>query len=366
MIQTSTASALFLSEQMESALRAAIHPAQKILCVSHVSPDGDAIGSLLGMGWILRHLGKNPTLALADKPSKDFDFIPGFSDIVGVSSVRDDYDLVICLDASSPDRMGAVYRAAAHVSIPLVVIDHHITNTNFGTLNWVAPGCAAVCQMLVYLADAWGAPLTGNLAVSLLTGLITDTLCFRTSNTDAHVLQAAMRLTDGGAQIQEIVARTLQSRSYVGLRLWGAILNQAVLENRIVWAKISLAQRKQVGAQDSDGEGLANFFISAREADIGATFTERVQNGGQMVVECSFRAKPGFDVSQVAFAFGGGGHPLAAGCTLTAPLDEVAAQVVAALHQAHQTQSAQRQAQNGDLFRRTEPLKSVAGNGVHG
>ena len=338
MIQTSAPGALFLSTEMESALRSAIDPAEKILCVSHVSPDGDAIGSLLGMGWILRHLGKNPTLALADKPSKDFDFIPGFGDIVGASAVGDTYDLIICLDASSPDRMGAVYRSAVHGSIPLLVIDHHITNTNFGSLNWVEPGCAAVCQMLVYLADALDVPLAGNLAVALLTGLITDTLCFRTSNTNAHVLQAAMRLTDGGAQIQEIVARTLQSRTFASVRLWGSVLSDAHLDNRVAWTTISLAQRKRVGADDGDGEGLTNLLASAQEADIGATFTERTQNG-KRVVECSFRAKPGFDVSQVALSFGGGGHPLAAGCTLPAPLKNVTDQVVAALKEARRTQA---------------------------
>jgi len=357
MTQPSTAGALHLPAEMESAIRSAIEPAQSILCVSHVSPDGDAIGSLLGMGWILRHLGKKPTLALADKPASDFNYIPGFDRIVGASGVADAYDLIICLDASSPDRMGAVYRPAVHSQIPLLVIDHHITNTNFGSLNWVEPGCAAVCQMLVYLADGLGAPLAGNLSVALLTGLITDTLGFRTSNTDAHVLQAAMRLTDGGAHIHEIVARTLQSRTYAGLRLWGSILNHAQLDKRVIWATISLAQRKQASAQDGDGEGLAGFLVSAKEADIGATFTERV-NGGQTVVECSFRAKRGFDVSQVALALGGGGHPPAAGCTLTGPLDQVAAQVVAALQEAHQKQTAAQKLAQSQL--------SSVGNGAHG
>ncbi len=342
MTEIRTAGALFLPPEIESAIRSAINPAERILCVSHVSPDGDAIGSLLGMGWILRHLGKKPTLALADKPSADFNFIPGFDQIVAPSAVADSYDLIICLDASSQDRMGNVYRPEVHGQTPLLVIDHHITNTNFGTLNWVEPGCAAVCQMLVYLADAMGAPLNGSLAVALLTGLITDTLGLRTSNTDAHVLQAAMRLTDGGAILHEIVARTILSRSFAGMRLWGLILSEAKLQDRVIWATISRDQRKAAGAQDGEGEGLAGFLVSAKEADIGATFTERVNKAGEAVVECSFRAKPGFDVSQVALSFGGGGHPPAAGCTLTGPLAEVAAQVSAALQEARRSQLAAR------------------------
>ncbi len=193
--------------------------------------------------------------------------------------------------------------------------------------------------MLVYLADALGVPLRGNLAVALLTGLVTDTLGFRTSNTDAHVLQAAMRLTDGGAHLHEIVVRTLQSRSYAGLRLWGSILSRASLTDRVIWATISLEERKMAHATDSDGEGLAGFLLSARESDISATFTERRSDTSTPLIECSFRAKPGFDVSQVAVAFGGGGHPPAAGCTLSGPLEEVAEEVVAALGQARRQQS---------------------------
>nr|HRJ41763.1 DHH family phosphoesterase [Caldilineaceae bacterium] len=289
--------ALYLAGETESTIRAAIQEAESILCVSHVSPDGDAVGSLLGMGWMLRHLGKAPTLALADKPAKDFDYIPGFDEIVGPPAVKDRYDLIICLDAGSQDRMGAIFRPEAHSAIPLIVIDHHITNTKFGSLNWVEPRCAAVCQMLVYLADALGVPLRGNLAVALLTGLVTDTLGFRTSNTDAHVLQAAMRLTDGGAHLHEIVVRTLQSRSYAGLRLWGSILSRASLTDRVIWATISLEERKMAHATDSDGEGLAGFLLSARESDISATFTERRSDTSTPLIECSFRAKPGFDVS---------------------------------------------------------------------
>lgn len=330
--------ALFLPQEIESALRAAIESAENILCVSHVSPDGDAIGSLLGMGWILRHLGKEPTLALADKPSLDFGYIPGFDEIVGPGRVQREYDLIICLDAGSRDRMGSIYRAEVHGAIPLAVIDHHKTNTRFGSINWVEPRCAAVCQMLVYLADALGAPLRGPLAVALLTGLITDTLCFRTSSTNEHVLEAATRLTEGGASIAHVVSQTLQRRSYTSVRLWGTILSEARVEEGVIWSLYPLARRKELGAQDRDTEGLANFLLSAKEADISATFSERVNNAGERVVECSFRAKPGFDVSQVAVAFGGGGHAPAAGCRLTGSLDQVAANVVAALRQARREQ----------------------------
>ena len=144
---------------------------KRILCVSHINPDGDAYGSLLGIGWILRHLGKTPVLAMHDRTPSDFRFMPGSEQIIAPASVANSYDLIICLDASSSDRMGAVFRPEAHAQIPLLVIDHHITNTRFGTWNWVAPDYAATCQMLVTLAQALAVPLTGPLAQCRLTGI---------------------------------------------------------------------------------------------------------------------------------------------------------------------------------------------------
>jgi bifunctional oligoribonuclease and PAP phosphatase NrnA len=311
---------------------------EKILCVSHVAPDGDAIGSLLGMGWLLRHLNKSPVLALQDQVHNSFAFMPGYDDIVGPDQVADNYDLIICLDASSPDRMGSVFRKPAHTGLPLLVIDHHITNTNFGTHNWVEPKCAATCQMLVYLADALDVPLQGELAIALLTGIVTDTLCFRTSNTDANVLQAAMRLVDGGAALSKIVDQTLLRSSFSMVRLWGEVLRNVHLQDGIIWLTISMAQRKAAESSPDESDGLANHLITVEEADISATFIEKRDDSGQPLVECSFRAKNGFDVSGVAFSFGGGGHPPASGCTLPGSLAEVSQRVVAALQDARRAQ----------------------------
>jgi phosphoesterase RecJ-like protein len=331
--------------QIDGTLLSILLGAEKILCVSHVAPDGDAIGSLLGMGWILRALHKHPTLALQDRPGDEFVIVPGYAEIVGAAEVKSDYDLIVCLDASSPDRMGAVFRADDHASIPMLVIDHHVTNTNFGAYNWVEPRCAATCQMLVYLADALDIPLTGNLAQALLTGLVTDTLGFRTSNTDAHVMGAAMRLMEGGGDLVRIVDQTLRRTSYSMLKLWGEVLGQTQLEDGIIWLTISQDQRRAAGVGEQESDSLANHLVTVREADISVTFSERRDEAGNPAVECSFRAKQGFDVSAVAFALGGGGHPPAAGCTVLGTLDKVPRQVIAALQEARQAQLAKQRSQ---------------------
>ncbi|MXX28110.1 MAG: hypothetical protein F4Z82_22050 [Caldilineaceae bacterium SB0668_bin_21] len=310
-----------------------LESSNNILCVSHVSPDGDAVGSLLGLGSILRSLGKRPALALQDEAMPEFQFMPGVEEIIGPAEVAHSYDLIVCLDTSSIDRMGTVYRPEIHNQVPLVVIDHHITNTLFGTENWVDTGCAATCQMLIHLADALNVPLSEEIAVSLLTGLVTDTLCFRTANTNMNVLQASLRLLNAGASLDYVVRNTLDSRSFSLVKLWGAGLANVQMDDGIIWATLNAESRQRSGVELHQSDGLANFLVTVREADISATFAQRFAKNGQELIECSFRAKPGFNVSQVAFAFGGGGHPPAAGCTVAGTLQEVSARVVAALHE---------------------------------
>ncbi len=143
---------------IEPALLDALKSGTDILCVSHVAPDGDAVGSLLGMGWMLRRMGKAPVLALQDGAPVEHRVLPGASDIISGDSAQFEsavrghaFDLIVCLDASSPDRMGSAYNPDVHESATLAVIDHHITNTRFGDIDWVDAGCASTCQMLVYL-----------------------------------------------------------------------------------------------------------------------------------------------------------------------------------------------------------------------
>lgn len=311
----------------------ALRNSDEILCVSHINPDGDAYGSLLGMGWILRHMGKHPVLAMHDKTPREFLHLPGATDIIQPNEVGTDYDLIIALDTSSIDRVGAVYRPELHHAIPLLVIDHHITNTYFGQVNWVMPGSVATCQMLVYLADALNVPLHGRTAECLLTGIVTDTLCFRTSNTDTKVIEAALQLMQGGASLANITQRTLNQRSFNLFKLWGMVFQHVQLEHGVIWTTITREEMKRAGNLSNDGQ-LSSTLISAVEADISATFMEKQDEKGKLVVECSFRARPGFDVSRVALTFGGGGHPAASGCTLSGNLADVTPRVVAALKQA--------------------------------
>jgi len=329
---------MFTQDDLQD-ITSTIKAGDNILCVSHVGPDGDAVGSLLGMGWMLHRMNKQYTVSLQDRVPDNLTTLPGAAEIVSPAQIHGDYGLIICLDASSADRMGKIYQPEIHSGIPLLVIDHHITNTNFGDVNWVAPQCASTCQMLVYLADALELDLDGELAECLLTGVVTDTLCFRTSNTDDNVLEAAMRLMRGGADLAAITAQTLNRRPFTMLKLWGAVLPSVHLEDGVIWATVSQEQYATSG-YDSDSElNMSSMLVSTIGADMSATFAEKVDEDGQPVVECSFRAKPGFNVSDMAFDLGGGGHPPASGCTLPGSLSDVSGRVVGLMKKARRLQA---------------------------
>ena len=303
----------------------AIGRASSILAVSHISPDGDAIGSLLAFGAIANHLSKSCVVACADAVPETLQFLPGAHTIVDAASGP--FDLVVGLDASDPRRLGELFMRPAQAGAPTLNIDHHITNLRFAEVNWIDTTAAATAEMVFLLAEHLQVPLTPMVATGLLTGLVTDTRGFRTNNTSPRVLQIASRLLEAGAPLFQIMEMTLERRSLAQVRLWGRVLSRARRHGRILWSEVTEADRRIVGIREDGADaGLSSFLGSAAEADVAAVFVER--NGK---IEVSLRAIPGLSVAEAALALGGGGHPLAAGCTLEGALTEVERLVMAAL-----------------------------------
>ena len=294
-----------------------LHFARRPLLIAHLAPDGDAIGSLLATGLILHKMGKDPILACQDRVPATLRFLPNSR--VVIQDVDDgDIDAVVSLDSSDPTRMGDVYDPGRYSDLPLLVIDHHITNVEFGTINWVEPGTCSTAEMIYYLAQALDTPLDSDLATCILTGMVTDTRGFRTSNTTPRAMNIASALMAAGAPLNEITEKTLNSRSYKLIQLWGHALDTVQLNGSIISANNTLAMRYNLDSI-TRAEGLVSFILGAHDADIAVVFTELPEGK----IECSFRARPGNDVASAAFSLGGGGHPLAAGCTVEGSLNDV-------------------------------------------
>jgi phosphoesterase RecJ-like protein len=181
-------------------------------------------------------------------------------------------------------------------------------------------------------------PLSRDIATCLLNGLLTDTLGFRTSNTDPSVMETAIELMNAGASLSELTDRVFNHRPMRTIQMWAAAMRDLHLEDHILWTQITQAMRQSTSYWEDGDAGLVNFLNTANEADVAVVFDE-LPDGR---INVSMRAGPGYDVSQVAFVLGGGGHAQAAGCTLDGPSESARARVLGLLHRAWDEQNASR------------------------
>ncbi len=307
-------------------VRELVSQAGRILVVAHVSPDGDTLGACLGLAWGLRKLGKDVRLTCQDAVPDKLRFLDG-STAFAPRTLTDE-DLVMAIDCSDERRMGSIYDAHRFAFTPMIVIDHHITNKGFGSVN-VLSDAASTCEMIIPVLDELGVSLDKRIADCLLTGVVTDTQGFRTSNVTAETLSAAVRLVDAGADMAWVSEQAFNQRPLATVGLWGKALSVAQVTDSVIWTEIPLAWLGQKTEQADPVDGLVSFMLSMEGLRASAVFEETAD--GQ--VDVSLRASPGLNVSGVAVAFGGGGHPQAAGCMVPGTLADVRSRVVAALVQ---------------------------------
>ena len=305
-----------------AAARARIAAAARTLVVTHVNPDGDAVGSLLGFGLALQVVGKEVVCACADPVPDVFSFLPGFEEITATPS--GEFDFVAVLDVSDIARMGAVGESLERK--PDLLFDHHVTNAGFAEINLIDASAASTAELVAEHLEALGLPLTPPVAQCLLTGLVSDTLGFRTSNTTTKSLALAQRLMEAGADLHTIYAHSLHKRSFTAVRLWAEGLTRLRMADRIVWATLPLEARKASGYSGNGDADLIDVLTSVREADVALIFVERPDGK----IKVSWRSEPGINVATLAAAFGGGGHAPAAGAEIPGTLAEVEQKVIAA------------------------------------
>lgn len=302
-----------------------IQKAERILIISHTRPDGDAVGTLIGLGLILEELGKEVNLVLEDGVPKVFHHITGYDKVFRKTSGV--YDLIIVVDCSDIDRIGSVLDEYGE---PDINIDHHPTNTQFAKLNIVQDDAVATAEMVFEMAKILQFPITLPIAEALLTGLLTDSLGFRTSNSSPKALRFAAELQEHGANLPYLYRKAMIEKSFEALKYWGQGLSNLVLENRLVWTSLSLEDRKLAEYGGRDDADIINVLSTIRDTDISVVFVEQTDG----TVKVSWRAQPGFDVSSVALKFGGGGHKPAAGAEIKGDLERVQQDVLEVTRQA--------------------------------
>ncbi|WP_322806119.1 DHH family phosphoesterase [Thermanaerothrix sp.] len=298
---------------LDATIRQMLHSAQRILITTHIRPDGDAIGSLLGLGLALQHAGATVQMVLPDGMPPVFRHLPGSDQIR--REVQPPFDLFIVLDTADIPRISASMNGY-QVDI---CIDHHVTNPGFARVNLIDPEAVATAAILAEHLPAWDLPINSEVASALLTGIITDTIGFRTSNMTPKALRLAADLMEQGANLPELYKRALIHRSFEAARFWGYGLVNLKRQGRLIWTTLTQADRIAAGYQGNDDADLTDILSGIEDGDIAVLFIQH----GDGRIKVSWRAKPGWDVSTLAARFGGGGHPAAAGADFYGNLEEV-------------------------------------------
>ncbi len=318
-----------------SDLLKALRQGRRFLLSSHTHPDGDAIGSEVGLARILIATERSATIWNRDPAPPNYagvtkgvrihtgpELPPGFPA---------DFDLAVPLECPELDRTGLQDELA---KLPLLNIDHHIGNRLYGIANWVDPDAPAVAEMVLRLGRELGAPIDAETATALYLGLVTDTGSFRFANATPRAFQAASELVRLGASPEQVAGWVYESQSPGAMRLLGEMLGTLELcaGGRVACVRLDLSMFERAGAAPSDSEGLIDHPRSIRGVRAVVLFRERTEGD----VKVSLRSRGAIDVGTIASRRGGGGHRNAAGCLIdgAAETRAVVADLVAAVEAA--------------------------------
>lgn len=298
-----------------------MNKAQKILVVSHRKPDADTLGAAICLKIMLTKWGKEVTLACIDIPGKAFKFLPHVSEFVDEFELKQ-FDLMVIVDA------GASYMTDFHLKyddffktdVPIINIDHHASNDQYGLVNIVDPESASTTVMLYRMLKHLGEEIDDKMATCLLAGVYGDTGSFMHSNTDKEVFDVAADLMSKGAEIDRIGKSLFRTNTVSTLRMWGKVLESATVTNdSVVISVIKEHDYDEIGARPEHLSGVVDYLNMVP----GSKFAVLINEDREGNVKGSFRTRrEGVDLSRIASVFGGGGHPKASGFSIPGKLKE--------------------------------------------
>ena len=305
---------------------------------SHLRPDGDAIGSMLGLGLTLESLGKQVRYIHQDGVPANLSFLEEVGKgRVELASALDSVEgeVFVALDTANEERLGENVLALVPEGAQRVIIDHHITNERYGDLVWVDAEAPATAQMVWELAMAGGWEIPAAAGVALYVGASTDTGSFQYANTTARTHEMAAHLVAAGLNVAEVNRLTFQNFPFRRVELLRLLLEtlERSDDGRLAWWSLTTAMKEEVGYQPGDSEGLVDVMRGIDEV-VACVFFEEINDG---TIRVSTRSKSeAVNVSELCGLFGGGGHILAAGARLEGPIETARERVIAALKKAAQ------------------------------
>jgi bifunctional oligoribonuclease and PAP phosphatase NrnA len=314
-----------IATEQEGAL-AELRAADKLLLTTHENPDGDALGSLLAMHWILQQLGKDSVMYMSPEEFP----LPWeyrawtFDGIAGAPPPDVAERTIVFLDCGNIDRMPVDFLQADGLHI--LNIDHHHDNTRFGTVNLVAPEASSTAEIVYRLAKELGAEITPPIADALYTGLVTDTGKFMYENTSPEAHRMAAELIEAGVEPDQVHRRLYEDLPFRRLQLLQRALASVERhdDGSITMANLVKDDYVATGASEQDSEGVVDHMRAVEGTAVAVLVRELLSEDRNGMRKVSLRATDGrVDVSRIAREFGGGGHPQAAGFSTSLPLDQL-------------------------------------------
>lgn len=297
-----------------------IQSRERFLLTSHARPDGDAVGSTLACGEVLRQMGKQVEIILHDGVPRVYQHLPFANTVSRSDRISGMYDAAVLLECDDLQRT----RLAGLEQQFLINIDHHKSGHSFAHVNWIDPSAVATGELIYKLARAAGVKITPDIANCLYTAVITDTGSFMFEGTNAHTFEVARELVLAGADPVSCARHIYFGHTTAKLRLLGAALSVLQREGPLAWIWVTQDQMERSGATEEDCEGLVNYALSIGDVEVAVFFRELAD--GRFRV--SLRSKGTIDVSAIAEDFGGGGHACASGLSLDGPLHSAVERVL--------------------------------------
>ncbi len=292
--------------------------AEKIIVGSHINPDGDAVGSMLALGFALRYLGKKVLMYSRDPIPDNLNFLDGATEIVQ-SIPNEKFDIAIVVDCASKDRVGEPFVKATK-TVPAIAIDHHRIEGKGVEISCIDETAASAGEVVLRLVEKMKIPISSAIAMCVYCTLAVDTGFFRYSNTTERILRVAADLVAKGANPWLVAMNLEESYSLNRFRLLAMALTTLKVSEDGRYASMEVTQKmiKKSGADIQISEEFASIPRTIKSVRVSALFREMQKNK----IRVSLRSKDDIDVSEIAGRFGGGGHPFASGCTINKSLAE--------------------------------------------
>jgi phosphoesterase RecJ-like protein len=301
---------VLIERQIWDEARKLIDAARSPLVLAHKRPDVDAISSMTILGSVFAMLGKSAHLVTERVLPEYLYFIPGHEAIS--SHLPSVYDLVVCVDTSDAGNLGIPGGQTLAPDVPVLVIDHHSSNTRFGVCNVIAAQAVSTTDMLYEALMYWSLPISASMAKRLLAGMMTDTHTFRLGAIDQRVFTQVIALMNLGGDYASLQIQLDEGSPLNELKLFGLALSRAQFDAGVLWTWLELEDFSTYDLPAINTIHAAPVLVREKNVKVAAEFSAT----GAGSVRLSVHARPGIDVSKLAMRHGGGGHATAAGCTL--------------------------------------------------